>query len=939
MRVRPVIAFIVAFTVVSLVVLLTFFSTPLATPGWAASLAWTDLGGPYVGPSQALAVNPNYPTDPTVLAGGNRDFGYASWSGTGLFRSLDGGLTWHDRGGPSQAGVFDVAFSPDWGNDQFAVAGLFPNVWSTADGGNTWQAISTWPGTGPFGATTVAIGPATGGSRTLLVSSVYGALSRTTDNGAHWAALTSPTGISRLAFDPIAPDTVVAVGDHGVWRSTDAGVTWTNVMTATLAYDVAFQPGHGAAFVTADGRVWHSSDGGASWALFTELSISSPGKLGVSADGAGLFVAERDRLYRYEAAAAAFVTVTANVPARYIARLAPSPTFATDQTLLIGTYDGVWISHDRGQTFTRSDGFIPLSVQKLAAAPDYATGGDLFAGGEYGVWRRSNGKWEPANGSTGGALVSSTSAIAVSPAYSQDQTVFASRTRLVSIGSELFKSQDRGATWRSVKNAAYIGQIALSPAFGVDRRAYIAADQRIQTSTDGGETWALQPFWSYTDTARLLAISPNFAANQTLYVVGNHAFASHDGGATWQKAAVPPPIFDASVPLWTPAHLAVASDDALFLAIYRYETAAPYGRHDQLWSSMDGGDHWSQITGAPDLPFAALAVAAQAGGSHTVYLSTRNDGSQNDIVIPPDIYRSLDGGATWQNLGAAPPQVDAGALLLPPGAVDTLLVGSTGVWSLAPGAAPTATPDPCQELLHNRGFEVEGIWRIPDTAYKAARTTEQHSQGAFSMRTGITVLADNKRSYSDFSQDVALPNLPGITLRWQRWPQSGPAGAALAGSALPDLLSATTLDDFYRRLETLAGDLQYAMVIAPPDGALHFLYARLDNQQAWVDAQADLSAYKGQTVRLQFGTFNDGIGDIAAQYFDTMSVRACAEPAGTPTPTATAPPPSTATPTPTATATLVFENHAWFPTIRYVEASPMPMGGDDSTLERGEPGQ
>ena len=33
-----------------------------------------------------------------------------------------------------------------------------------------------------------------------------------------------------------------------------------------------------------------------------------------------------------------------------------------------------------------------------------------------------------------------------------------------------------------------------------------------------------------------------------------------------------------------------------------------------------------------------------------------------------ELFRSDDDGATWQNLGAAPPNVDATALLVPPGA-------------------------------------------------------------------------------------------------------------------------------------------------------------------------------------------------------------------------------------------------------------------------------
>ena len=101
----------------------------------------------------------------------------------------------------------------------------------------SWQQMPSWPDdvNGPFGVSVVAIGPATGISRTLLVASMYGAVSRTTDYGAHWTSPEVPYGIRGIAFDPVAPNTVLAAGNGGLWRSIDAGVTWTNVMSATAA--------------------------------------------------------------------------------------------------------------------------------------------------------------------------------------------------------------------------------------------------------------------------------------------------------------------------------------------------------------------------------------------------------------------------------------------------------------------------------------------------------------------------------------------------------------------------------------------------------------------------------------------------------------------------------------------------------------------------------
>ena len=97
---------------------------------------------------------------------------------------------------------------------------------------------------------------------------------------------------------------------------------------------------------------------------------------------------------------------------------------------------------------------------------------------------------------------------------------------------------------------------------------------------------------------------------------------------------------------------------------------------------------------------------------------------------------------------------------------------SQGVWQLEAGPAPTATPNPAQELLSNRSFEYTGVWRIPDTPYDAAYSQEQHYAGYWSMRTGITDPITNVRSYSDFSQDVTLPTTGTVTLRFHRWAQS-----------------------------------------------------------------------------------------------------------------------------------------------------------------------
>lgn len=874
-----------------------------AVPGWAAGPQWVDLGGPYGGPAHALSLNPDYPADATVLAGGVADLGHASFGGLGLFRSQDGGVTWPDRGGPSNGAVFDVAYSPNWAADGFALAGLWNGVWVTADRGATWRQVSSLETGGPAFVASVAVSNDPGGNRTLLAGGSYGGIYRSQDDGLTWHAANPPLSVRSLRFNPVRPAVALAAAGNGMWRSADGGLAWTQVTTATQVFDVAFSADGNTAYATFDDHIWRSGDDGLTWQAMPGLSVPYLDRIGLSDDGAGFFVAARQALYRYDFTAAAFVTVTTDLHTGAYLRLAPSPSFGVDRTLLVGTYDGVWISRDGGATFTHSDGFVRLPLRSVAAASGDLADGELFVGGEYGLWRRVRGTWQPVNVGLGAPLSFVTTDVALSPAYASDGTLFVTQGSTVSIGASLYRSADRGATWERLKGAASMSQVELAPGFPADGRAWLLADQRVLDSADGGVTWTARPFWLESHTARVLAVSPSFATDLTLYTAGDNFYRSQDGGLTWSTPATGLPIGDVA-PAMQPRRLAVAPDGQLLLSLYIYDPAEGYARHDQLWTSSDRGATWRQVTAAPDLPVAALAVGPGALGGDIFYMSVYDDNELDDRVVAPDLYASTDRGATWRNLGAVPGG-SASVLATAAGAPGRLIAGSQGAWLLDAGTAPTATPDPCRELLHNRSFETEGVWRIPATAYRAARTTERASAGYWSMRTGIADTAANVRSYSDFSQDVVLPANGVLTLRFDRWSTAG-AMVSASGPAPTALLAATTLDEFRQVLGTLAGDLHYALVIEPPGGTIHFLYARLDGEQAWVTERFDLAAYAGKLVRVQFGTYNDGAGAVAAQFVDVASLLACS---GSP---------------PTPTATPPVEAREWLPYVSREDAGTIP---------------
>ncbi len=320
----------------------------------------------------------------------------------------------------------------------------------------------------------------------------------------------------------------------------------------------------------------------------------------------------------------------------------------------------------------------------------------------------------------------------------------------------------------------------------------------------------MQPFWVGDPGAHLLALSPHFTTDRTLFAASSDVYISNDGGATWAPSDSPPPIGESSSPRWPAKRLIAApgggSNTTLFMTLYRFEPDPPYHRHDQVWTSVDGEMAWSQIASAPDLPINDIAVGADYPLVPDIILATADDDSFDEDVLPSDLYRSDDDGQSWHNLGALPDNSTQHTLHVPTEQGDTVLVGANGVWELSIGLAPTATPEPCMELLANRSFEQDtGDWLIPNTAYSARRTTEEQFHGWWSMLSGIVDSAENRRSYSDFYQEVDLPIADRLSLALWRWPQSKGEGndatAVLQGSPrFKAVREATMLPEFYRAL-------------------------------------------------------------------------------------------------------------------------------------------
>ncbi len=183
--------------------------------------------------------------------------------------SLYGGLHWRNvgpfRGGRS-VGVSGVAGDPR----TFYFGAVGGGVWKTTSAGRNWAPVMDAQPVASIGAVAVAPSdPSTvyvgSGEADMRSDIVHGnGMYRSTDAGASWTCigLQDSRQIGRIVVDPKDPKTllVAALGHaygpndtRGVYRSTDGGATWTRTLfhdRDTGAIDLAADPGGQVVFAS-----------------------------------------------------------------------------------------------------------------------------------------------------------------------------------------------------------------------------------------------------------------------------------------------------------------------------------------------------------------------------------------------------------------------------------------------------------------------------------------------------------------------------------------------------------------------------------------------------------------------------------------------------------------------------------------------------------------
>jgi hypothetical protein len=146
------------------------------------------------------------------------------------------------------------------------------------------------------------------------------------------------------------------------------------------------------------------------------------------------------------------------------------------------------------------------AISQILVSPDFATDATLFVvSGNSTLYRSTDGgaSWAHLRA---GLLLDGVGimTLAMSPAFGQDQTLFAGGYWQQTLGGGIFRSTDRGESWSPIWNNLIhlrIEEILLSPAYAADQTLAAYAEyqrvqpweggQSLQLSTDGGLSWTI----------------------------------------------------------------------------------------------------------------------------------------------------------------------------------------------------------------------------------------------------------------------------------------------------------------------------------------------------------------------------------------------------------------------------------------------------------------
>lgn len=573
-----------------------------------------------------------------------------------------------------------IAFHPTDSNTMF-IGAPSGGVWKTTDNGATWAEFSG--GLTRLGVSSIVIDP--NNPTTMYIGTGdrdggdapgYGVW-RSTDGGISWSARNTGMGnrtVYEVIMDPTNSNVLIAATNNSrIYRSTDAGATWTYTSSVSSCKDIAFHPTNSNIIYATGSSVNRSTDNGVT---FTQINSGTPTgvqriALAVSADepnwvyllagdGSGL-----DGIYRSTDSGANFTTrtTTPNIlgygttggtgsQAWYDLVIAADPT---DADVIYTGGVNIWKSIDGGTTMTISAHWTGSGADDVHAdhhALDFSPhNNNLYNGNDGGVYYTSDNGAVWTDISSGLAIaqvykigVSQTEAELVINGYQDNGTAISRGSGFITeIGGDGMECIIDPTDANYMYGALYYGDIRRSTNNG-SNFSKIAEDAFNGINESGA--WVTPYKLDPNNSARMFVGYKNI----------------------WRSNDVKSPAANAVV--WTKISTFSGTNNMVDIAIAPSNSDVVYasrstGQFYRSENALSGAPTWTDLSGS--LPSASTPKDIEIDPSDSAHLF---------IALGNDIYESNDSGASWSNVSGSLPNISLNTIVIDhTSTVDAMYVG------------------------------------------------------------------------------------------------------------------------------------------------------------------------------------------------------------------------------------------------------------------------
>ncbi|MGB3153975.1 MAG: T9SS type A sorting domain-containing protein [Chitinophagaceae bacterium] len=554
---------------------------------------------------------------------------------------------------------------------------------------------------------------------------------RSTDAGATWTNSLSATmpdlfGIQKIKFDPTNASIVYACGTDGLYKSTNAGASFTKIFSLVYVNDIVINPANNQEILIANGNLnntskglWRSTNGGTNFTQLTSglptasqykgfISLTIAGTVApytvIAGVGKGDVVTPNSynekEVYRSTNFGTSWTLISNSNHSSYQAWFAhcitPFPVTggtSTSKFFMAGVSRYVFtISGSTGTRTTIASGsattntylsagqqeggtsYVHADVHDIAFVPGSTT--QAYFATDGGVFRTTNANASPAssisfNSCNGGLQIQQ-----FYPTAAQSRS---NPTLFVGGLQDNNVVRSRGNTWARV-----IGGDGGPCLFKPDNEAILlgSTDTRgVSRSTDSGKTYGANVLTylgslstPHDDrTSFMSPIAVGKANTNQWYAGSDNIHISTNAGSTFTNSGVPGTAYIEA--LHKPAVSIGVSDlnaNKLYISVSPFsQNTSTYGLYynppANIRKSINGGTSFTTATGTlPDRIFTDIAISATNDDS--VFVTLGGFGSTH-------IYVTGDGGSTWSPSGSGLPDVPFNCILIDSANANVLYAG------------------------------------------------------------------------------------------------------------------------------------------------------------------------------------------------------------------------------------------------------------------------